>query len=419
MTSNSILSGATFRWKATEPEAMAINREKIKADRELVTINMGPSHPATHGVLRLVLKLDGEIVRECIPHMGYLHRGMEKIAENKTYHQFIPYTDRLDYLAPLSNNVAYVLAVEKLLNLEVPPRARMIRILCCELSRLSAHMLWLGTHAVDLGAISVFFYTFREREIIYDFIERLTGTRMTTSYTRVGGLSRDLPEGFTEDLSRWLKKLTSEIKEWESLLTHNKIWVERTKDIGVLSLDDAIDLGVTGPNLRASGKDWDLRKAMPYLGYDDLEFEIPVGTVGDVYDRYLVRLEEMRQSHFLLEQVISKMPDGPILVDDPKVVLPPKEEVLSKMEQLIHQFIIVTESFDAPVGEVYHAIEAPKGELGFFIKSDGGGSPYRLKIRSPSFINLQALPKIAEGQMVADVVAIIASLDPVMGEVDR
>jgi len=398
---------------------MPATRERLDTGGELVTINMGPSHPATHGVLRLVVKLDGEVVRECTPHVGYLHRGMEKIAENKTYHQFIPYTDRLDYLAPLSNNVGFVLAVEKLLDLEVPPRARAIRVLCCELSRISAHLLWLGTHAVDLGAISVFFYTFREREIIYDFIEALTGTRMTTSYTRVGGLTRDLPAGFVENFSAWLKRLPKEIDEWGSLLTHNKIWVERTKDVGILKVDDAIDLGVTGPNLRASGKDWDLRKAMPYSGYDDYDFDIPVGTVGDVYDRYLVRLEEMRQSQRILQQVLAKLPEGPILVDDPKVVLPPKDQVLKSMEELIHQFIIVTESFDAPVGEVYHAIEAPKGELGFYIKSEGGGSPYRLKIRSPSFINLQALPRIAVGQMVSDLVAIIASLDPVMGEVDR
>jgi len=398
---------------------MAITREKLEAGGEAVTINMGPSHPSTHGVLRLLLVLDGEVVRKCTPHIGYLHRGMEKLAEHKTYHQFIPYTDRLDYLAPLSNNCAYVMAVEKLLDIDVPPRANAIRVLCCELSRISAHLLWLGTHAVDLGALTVFFYTFREREILYDFIELLTGTRMTTSYTRVGGLARDLPPGFLDQFQAWVKRFPKEIDEWEALLTHNKIWVERTREVGILKLDDAIDLGVTGPSLRASGKEWDLRKAEPYAGYDDLDFEIPVGTVGDVYDRYLVRLEEMRQSVRILNQIIAKMPDGPILVDDPKIVLPPKENVLRNMEELIHQFIIVTESFDAPVGEVYHAIEAPKGELGFYIKSEGGGSPYRLKIRSPSFINLQAIVKLAEGSMVSDLVAIIASLDPVMGEVDR
>jgi len=398
---------------------MPIAREKLESGGELVTINMGPSHPSTHGVLRLVLELDGEIVRKCTPHVGYLHRGMEKLAENKTYHQFIPYTDRLDYLSPLTNNVGYVLAVEKLLGIDVPPRARAIRVLISELSRISSHLLWLGAHAVDLGAITVFFYTFREREITYDFIQALTGTRMTTSYTRVGGLARDLPEGFLDDFKVWLKRVPGQIQEWESLLTHNKIWIGRTKEIGILKLEDAIDLGVTGPNLRASGKDWDIRKAQPYSGYDELDFDIPVGTVGDVYDRYLVRMEEMRQSVRILDQIVEKLPGGPILTEDRKIVLPPKEKVLTKMEELIHQFIIVTESFDAPVGEVYHAIEAPKGELGFYIKSEGGASPYRLKIRSPSFVTLQALPKISEGQLISDLVAIIASLDPVMGEVDR
>ena len=399
--------------------SMPIAREKLKSGGELVTINMGPSHPSTHGVLRLVLELDGEIVRKCTPHVGYLHRGMEKLAENKTYHQFIPYTDRLDYLSPLTNNVGYVLAVEKLLGIDVPPRARAIRVLISELSRISSHLLWLGAHAVDLGAITVFFYTFREREITYDFIQALTGTRMTTSYTRVGGLARDLPEGFLDDFKIWLKRVPGQIQEWESLLTHNKIWIGRTKEIGILKLEDAIDLGVTGPNLRASGKDWDIRKAQPYSGYDELDFDIPVGAVGDVYDRYLVRMEEMRQSVRILDQIVEKMPGGPILTEDRKIVLPPKEKVLTNMEELIHQFIIVTESFDAPVGEVYHAIEAPKGELGFYIKSEGGASPYRLKIRSPSFVTLQALPKISEGQLISDLVAIIASLDPVMGEVDR
>src|SRR5262245_1449492 len=271
---------------------MPVTREKLESGGELLTVNMGPSHPSTHGVLRLALQPHGETVRKCTPHVGYLHRGMEKIAENKTYHQFIPYTDRLDYLAPLSNNVAYVMAVEKLLGIDTPPRSRAIRILICELSRISAHLLWLGTHAVDLGAITVFFYTFREREVIYDFIEALTGTRMTTSYTRVGGLARDLPPGVLASLTAWLQRSPKWIHEWQSLLTHNKIWVERTKDIGILKLDDAIDLGVTGPNLRASGKDWDLRKVQPYLGYEELSFEVPVGTVGDVYDRYLVRVEE-------------------------------------------------------------------------------------------------------------------------------
>ena len=398
---------------------MPYKTETIEPGTELLTVNMGPSHPATHGVLRLILTLDGERVVKAEPVMGYLHRGMEKISENKTYTQFIPYTDRLDYLAPLSNNVAFALAVEKLVGVRVPPRCEFIRVLVCELSRISAHLLWLGTHAVDLGAISVFMYTFREREVLYNFFEALTGTRLTTSYTRIGGLSRDLPGGFLEAVGSWLDRFPKELDEYETLLTKNMIWVERTQGVGVLNVDDAIELGVTGPNLRASGLEWDLRKARPYSGYEQFDFEIPIGTTGDVYDRYLVRIEEMRQSVKICRQAVKGMPAGPINVDDPKLFLPAKEKVLTKMEELIHQFIIVTEGFAAPKGEVYHAIEAPKGELGFYIVSDGGASPHRMKIRSPSFVNLQALPSICVGAPISDVVAIIASLDPVMGEVDR
>lgn len=398
---------------------MPYKTETIEPGTELLTVNMGPSHPSTHGVLRLILQLDGERVMKVEPVMGYLHRGMEKIAENKTYTQFIPYTDRLDYLAPLSNNVGFALAVEKLVDVRVPPRCEHIRVLVCEMARISAHLLWLGTHAVDLGAITVFMYTFREREVLYNFFEALTGTRLTTSYTRIGGLSRDLPSGFLDEVGRWLDRFAGELDEYETLLTKNRIWVDRTQGVGVLSVADAIELGVSGPNLRASGLEWDLRKTRPYSGYEKFEFEIPIGTKGDVYDRYLVRIEEMRQSVKICKQVIKTMPGGPICVDDPKLVLPPKEKVLTSMEELIHQFIIVTEGFDAPVGEVYHAIEAPKGELGFYIISEGGPSPYRMKIRSPSFVNLQALPKISVGALISDVVAIIASLDPVMGEVDR
>jgi len=398
---------------------MPYKTQTIEPGTELMTVNMGPSHPATHGVLRLILTLDGERVVRAEPVMGYLHRGMEKIAENKTYTQFIPYTDRLDYLAPLSNNVGFALAVEKLVDVQVTPRCAAIRMLVCEMSRISAHLLWLGTHAVDLGAITVFMYTFREREVLYDFFEALTGTRLTTSYTRIGGLSRDLPAGFLDEVSRWLERFTKELDEYETLLTKNTIWIERTAGVGVLSAEDALDLGVTGPNLRASGVEWDLRKARPYLGYEAFDFDVPIGSKGDVYDRYLVRIEEMRQSVKICRQVIKMMPGGAINVDDPKLVLPPKEKVLTQMEELIHQFIIVTEGFEAPKGEVYQAIEAPKGELGFHILSDGGASPYRMKIRSPSFVNLQALPKMCVGALVSDVVAIIASLDPVMGEVDR
>jgi len=386
---------------------------------ETVTINMGPSHPSTHGVLRLVVELDGEVVKRVVPHVGYLHRGMEKIAESMTYHQFIPYTDRLDYLAPLSTNVGFVLAVEKLVGLEVPPRCRAIRVLCCEIARISAHLLWLGTGALDLGAATVFFHTFRERETLYNFIEMITGTRLTTSYPRVGGLARDIPEKLIPELKQFLKTFPAAIKEYEDLLTRNRIWLKRTENVGKISAKDAIDMGLTGPNLRASGVEYDVRKAFPYSGYEQVQFEVPIGSTGDCYDRYLVRIEEMRQSVRILEQVVANLPGGPVNADDPKVVLPPKEKVLTSMEELIHQFIIVTEGIPAPAGEVYQAIEAPKGELGFYIKSEGDKSPYRMKIRSPSFVSLQAVPMMSEGMMVSDLIAIVASLDPVMGEVDR
>ncbi|HEV8334979.1 MAG TPA: NADH dehydrogenase (quinone) subunit D [Candidatus Polarisedimenticolia bacterium] len=401
---------------------MSHPEEKIAPDPvtgETVTINMGPSHPSTHGVLRLVVELDGEVVRKVVPHVGYLHRGMEKIAESMTYHQFIPYTDRLDYLAPLSNNVAFVLAVEKLIGLEVPPRCRAIRVICCEIARISAHLLWLGTGALDLGAATVFFHTFRERETLYNLIEMITGTRLTTSYPRVGGLARDLPDGLIPQLAEFIKTFPQKVDEYETLLTRNRIWLKRTQNIGKISAADAVDFGLTGPNLRACGVEYDVRKAFPYSGYEQYDFEIPLGGVGDAYDRYLVRIEEMRQSVRILRQAVASLPAGPVNADDPKVVLPPKKKVVTSMEELIHQFIIVTEGFPAPTGEVYHAVEAPKGELGFYVKSEGSKSPYRLKIRSPSFVSLQAVPLMAEGGMVSDLIAVVASLDPVMGEVDR
>jgi len=384
-----------------------------------MVINMGPSHPSTHGVLRLVLTLDGEVVKAVQPHLGYLHRGMEKIAETMTYHQFIPYTDRLDYLAPLSNNVAYVLAVEKLMGITVPPRAQVIRVLCCEIARISAHLLWLGTGALDLGAATVFFHTFRERETLYNIIEALTGTRLTTSYPRVGGLSRDLPEGWTGQVGAFVGAFPKALDEIDELLTGNRIWCKRTQGIGRIGRADAIGYALTGPNLRATGVAYDVRKAQPYSGYEAYDFEVPVGSEGDAYDRYLVRLEEMRQSTRILEQALRILPDGPIDIDDPKVVLPKKERVLTKMEELIEQFMIVTEGFKPPAGEVYHAIEAPKGELGFYIRSAGDKSPYRLHIRSPSFVNLQAIETMAVGGLLSDLIAVVASLDPVMGEVDR
>ena len=386
-----------------------------------MVLNMGPSHPATHGVLRIVLELDGEIITKAVPDIGYLHRGDEKIAENMTYTQFIPYTDRLDYLAPLANNVAYALAVEKLegIDKQLPPRCQYIRVICCELARISAHLLGLGAFAMDVGALTVFLHTFTEREKIYNLIEALTGARFTTSYTRIGGVSRDLPPGWVEQCRNFLDGVVVNFDESEKLLTRNRIFVDRTRDVGVISKADAIDYGLTGPNLRGSGVDYDLRKAHPYLIYDQLKFEVPVGSVGDSYDRYLVRMEEMRQSVRILRQCLDQLPGGPVSIPNGKTVLPPKEKVLTKMEELIHQFILVTQGVNAPPGEVYFAAENPKGELGFYINSKGGGTPHRLKIRSPSFVNLSILSHLMPGHMMSDVVAILGSLDFVMGECDR
>lgn len=388
---------------------------------EKMVLNMGPSHPATHGVLRLVLELDGEIITKADPDVGYLHRGDEKIAENMTYTQFIPYTDRLDYLAPLANNVAYALAVEKLMGIDkqLPPRCQYIRVICCELARISAHLLGLGAFAMDVGALTVFLHTFTEREKIYNLCESLTGARFTTSYTRIGGVSRDLPEGWVEQCRKFLDEVVINFDESEELLTRNRIFIDRTKDVGIISREAAIDYGLSGPNLRGSGVDFDMRKAHPYLVYDQLEFEVPIGSVGDSYDRYLVRMEEMRQSVRILRQCLDKLPGGPVNVPDGKVVLPPKEKVLSSMEELIHQFILVTQGVNAPPGEIYFGAENPKGELGFYINSRGGGTPYRLKIRAPSFVNLSILSHLLPGHMMSDTVAILGSLDFVMGECDR
>jgi NADH-quinone oxidoreductase subunit D len=388
---------------------------------EKMVLNMGPSHPATHGVLRIVLELDGEIITKAVPDVGYLHRGDEKIAENMTYTQFIPYTDRLDYLAPLANNVAYALAVEKLMGIDkqLPPRCQYIRVICCELARISAHLLGLGAFAMDVGALTVFLHTFTEREKIYNLCESLTGARFTTSYTRIGGLSRDLPPGWMEDCRRFIDEVVINFDESEKLLTRNRIFVDRTKDIGVISKEKAIDYGLSGPNLRGSGVEHDLRKAEPYLVYDQLEFDVPVGSVGDCYDRYLVRMEEMRQSVRIIRQCLDKMPGGPINVPDGKTVLPPKQKVLTAMEELIHQFILVTQGPDVPPGEIYFGAENPKGELGFYINSKGGGTPHRLKIRAPSFVNLSILSELLPGHMMSDTVAILGSLDFVMGECDR
>ena len=386
---------------------------------EKMVLNMGPSHPATHGVLRLVLELDGEIIEKAEPHIGYLHRGDEKIAENMHYNQFVPYTDRLDYLAPLANNVAYACAVEKLMDWELPPRGQALRVLCCELARISSHLLGVGVCAMDVGAMTVFLYTFTEREKIYNFCEQLTGARFTTSYTRVGGQLRDLPETLVPEIRKFLVDCSATIDEISALLDKNKIYLERMCNVGTISKEDAISYGMTGPNLRACGVDRDLRKDSPYLGYEKYDFDVPVGENGDCYDRYLVRMEEIRQSIKIVEQVLDTMPKGEINYFDPKSTLPEKERVLMSMEALIHHFIVSTQGIEAPEGEVYFAAENPKGELGFYINSKGGGVPYRLKIRAPSFVNLGICAELLKGHMVSDIPAILGSLDFVMGECDR
>lgn len=387
---------------------------------EKMLLNMGPSHPATHGVLRLRLELDGDIVTKCDPVIGYLHRGDEKIAENMTYNQFVPYTDRLDYLAPLANNVAYAIAVEKLAKLEVPPRCQAIRVLCCELARISSHLLGLGVYGMDTGAWTIFMYTFTEREKLYSLFEELTGARFTTSYTRIGGVARDLPEGWLAKVEKFCDELPRTIDEVDKLLTRNKLFLDRTKDIAPVSKELAIAYAFTGANLRASGVPVDLRKDKPYSGYENYEFDIPVGTVGDCYDRYLVRMEELRQSIRIVKQAIAKMPDGPWYAEDAKKIFPPRKDgVLTKMEELIQNFMLTTEGPQIPPGEVYFEAENPKGALGFFIHSKGGGVPYRLHIRGGSFVSLGILPAIVPGNYMTDVTAILGSLDFVMGECDR
>ena len=386
---------------------------------EKMVLNMGPSHPATHGVLRLILELDGEIVTKCDPDIGYLHRGDEKIAENMHYNQFVPYTDRLDYLAPLANNVAYTCAVEKLMGWELPPRGQAIRVICCELARIASHMLGVGVCAMDVGAMTVFLYTFTEREKTYNLCEQLTGARFTTSYTRVGGQVRDLPDGFLTSLETFLDEYSQTIDEISNLLDRNKIYLKRMIDIGTISADDAITWGMTGPNLRGSGVTRDLRKDNPYLGYENYDFDIPIGENGDCYDRYLCRMEEMRQSIRIIRQVIATLPGGSVNIADSKNMLPAKDKVLTSMEELIHHFIVATQGIEAPAGEVYFGAENPKGELGFYINSKGGGVPHRMKIRSPSFVNLSILSHLMPGHMISDVPAILGSLDFVMGECDR
>lgn len=387
---------------------------------EKMSLNVGPSHPTTHGVLRLMIELDGDIVTSCDPVVGYLHRGDEKIAENMTYNQFVPYTDRLDYIAPLANNVTYVLAVEKLAGLEVPPRCQAIRVLISEMARLSSHLLGVGVYGMDAGAWTPFMYTFTEREKLYTLFEELTGARFTTSYTRIGGVARDVPEGWLGRVSAFCDQFLPILEETQQLLTRNRIFMDRTEGVGVISKEDALAYGITGPNLRACGVDWDLRKDRPYSGYEQYDFDVPIGTRGDCYDRYLVRLEEMRQSVRIIRQVIASFPDGAWYAEDAKkIFVPPKSKIMTSMEELIQNFMLVTEGPRIPEGEVYFEAENPKGALGFYIVSRGGGVPYRLKIRSPSFCNLSILPKLLPGHYLTDVTVLLGSLDFVMGECDR
>ncbi len=391
------------------------------ANLETMTINMGPQHPSTHGVLQLILELDGEIVRKATPHIGFLHRGVEKLSEHRTYHQVLPLTDRLDYLAPMHNNLGYVLAVEKLLGLTdaIPERAQVVRVLLAELTRLKSHLVWLACHALDIGAMTVFIYCFREREHIMNIYEKISGARMTSNYFRVGGLSADLPAGLEQEIREFVNTMPGHIATYEGLLTGNKIWQKRIMDVGVISAEDAIDLGVTGPSLRGSGVDWDLRRDQPYSGYENYDFEVAVEDGCDTWARYHVRLKEMREACKIIHQALDRLKPGPILADAPKIVLPPKQSTVNTIEGLIHHFKIISEGFKPEPGEVYVGVENPKGEVGFYLVSDGSPRPYRMKIRPASFINLQALPKMVEGSLLADVVAIIGTLDIVLGEIDR
>ncbi|NOT48032.1 MAG: NADH dehydrogenase (quinone) subunit D [Acidobacteria bacterium] len=384
-----------------------------------MTLSMGPQHPSTHGVLRLDLRLDGELVVKAIPDIGYLHTGMEKLFEYKKYQQGIVITDRMDYLNPLGNNLVYVMAAEKLLGLEIPERAQVIRVLFCELQRIASHMVWLGTSALDLGAMSIFFFCFRQREKILNLIEAASGGRLTPSYFRIGGLMMDLPAGFERRCKQFVDDFPEAVRTFNTLATGNTIWQSRTQGVGVIEKDEAINWGLTGPSLRGSGVELDLRRHNPYTGYETYDFNIPTEKDGDVWSRFMVRMRELEESHKIVRQALERLKPGPIKADAPKVVLPDRDDMRKHMDSLIHHFLIVAEGFNVPEGEVYHAIEASKGELGVYMKSNGGPKPERVHFRGPSFVNLSALPVMSEGEMVADVVAIIGSLDIVLGEIDR
>jgi NADH-quinone oxidoreductase subunit D len=386
---------------------------------QTMVLNMGPQHPSTHGVLRLLLEIDGETVIKCAPDIGYLHTGIEKTCEAKFYQQVVPLTDRIDYLCPMTNNLAYCLAVEKLIGMEIPERAEYLRVMLNELTRIQSHLVWLGTHALDLGALTMFLYCFREREELLRIFENVSGQRMMTSYFRIGGLALDPPIDFYAQVQAFLKMMPSKIDEYENLLSGNPIWIGRTKGVGHLTAEEAIALGVTGPPLRASGVDWDLRRDMPYSGYEKFQFNVPISNDGDVWARYVVRMAEMRESIKIAQQALDGLPEGPIAADAPKIVLPDREKMKTQMESLIHHFKIVTEGFAVPAGQVYQAVESPRGEMGYYVVSDGTAKPYRVHMRNPSFSTLQALETMCKGKLLADVVAVIGSIDIVLGEIDR
>jgi NADH-quinone oxidoreductase subunit D len=384
-----------------------------------MTLNMGPQHPSTHGVLRLELELDGETILSCRPDIGYLHTGIEKEFEAKTYQQAVTLTDRIDYLAPLSNNLCYALAVEKLLGLEIPPMAQWTRVLLTELTRLNSHLIWLGTHAIDIGAMSVFLYCFREREEILRIFEMYSGQRMMTSYIRIGGLALEPPRGWQQRVKKFIDVFPTRVDEYEELLTSNRIWIGRTRGVGKIPLEDMLDLGITGPMLRAAGLPLDIRKTEPYSSYEKFDFEVPTRAENDVYARYQVRIEEMRQSARIVRQALEGMPSGRWTADAPHVVLPDREKMKTEMEALIYHFKIITEGFRVPAGEVYQTIESPRGEVGYYVVSDGTTHPYRVHVRGPSFGNLQGVPRMVEGTLIADLIASIGSMDFVLGDTDR
>jgi len=401
------------------PEAVVTGTQLPLLKTEELLLNMGPQHPATHGVLKVVLTLEGEKVVRAEPVLGYLHRGVEKLAETITYHQFIPHTDRLDYVCAMYNNFAYVRAVEKLLNITVPERAEYLRTIVAEVQRIIGHLFWLGTQALDIGSMTVFFFTFREREVLLDLFDELCGARLTTSWYRIGGVERDLSPNIIDALRRFIADFPSKIDEYNTLLERNRIWLARTKNVAVISAEDAVSFGLSGPTLRGSGVDYDLRKISPYGAYDKVEWSVPLGKNGDTYDRYWIRMLEMHESSKIIIQCLDQLPEGPYLAYIPNVVLPQKERVFTDMESMIYQFKLFTTGFNAPPGDIYCGTEAHKGELGFYIVSRGGGKPYRLKIRAPSFIHMGAFDQMARGYMIADVITIFGTYDIVMGECDR